>query len=152
MSGSTAITSATTKFYIGSTLPATYDVAGYTAAGITWTAVAEITNLGTFGGKSAIIKHIPLDTATVVKRAGSVDYGTINVQLAKHSGADMTALNTAFTTRASTSFKVTYPGTLGSDYFTGICAGIQTVVGTADAILNSTVDIELDSAVVSSAT
>lgn len=145
MSGSTATTSATTTISVCTTLPDTYDTAGYTDAGMTWIPIAEVSNLGTFGGKTTVVKHIPLDTATVVKRAGSVDYGTINLQLAKHSGTDMAALTTAFNTRASTAFKVTYPGSMGKTFFTGIVTSLQTNVGTADAILQSTVDIELDS-------
>lgn len=145
---SSAITSATTKILVSTTLPATYDAAGYAA--LTWIPIAEVTNLGTFGGKTTVVKHVPIDTATVVKRAGSVDYGTINLQLAKHTGSDITALQTAFTNRTSTAFKVAYPTALASnDYFTGIVTSMQTNVGTADAILQSTIDIELDSPIVS---
>jgi hypothetical protein len=147
MSGSLAITSATTTISVSTSLPATYDSAGYTA--LTWIPIAEVSNLGTFGGKTTVVKHIPLGTATVVKRSGSVDYGTINMQLAKHSGTDVTALQSAFNSRASTAFKVTYPGSMGSDCFTGIVTSMQVNVGTADAILQSTVDVELDSPIVS---
>jgi hypothetical protein len=144
---SSAVTSATTTLSVSTTLPTTYDSTGYSA--LTFIKIAEVSNLGTFGGKTTVVKHIPIDTSVVVKRAGSVDYGTINVQLAKHTGTDITALQSAFTSRTSTAFKVTYPGALGSDYFTAIVTSMQTNVGTADAILQSTIDLELDSAIVS---
>lgn len=145
MAGSVAITSATTKLFISPNLPATFDQTGYTAV-TGWVQIAEVSNIGAFGGKVAVIKHIPVDTATVVKRSGSVDYGTANLTLAKHTGADITAITTAFTNRVSNSFKVQYPTALGtSTYFTGIVTGLQTNVGTADKLLESTVDIEIDS-------
>jgi hypothetical protein len=145
---SSAITSATTKLYYSTTLPTTFDSAGYTAV-TGWVAVAEVSSLGTFGGKTTVTKHIPVDTATVVKRAGSVDYGTMSVTLARHTGTDITGLTTAFNGRTSTAFKVVYPTALGqTDYFTAIVTSLQTNIGNADKILESTVDLELDSPVV----
>jgi hypothetical protein len=142
----TVVTSATTTISISTTLPTTYDSTGFSA--LTWIPIAEVSQLGVFGGKVSVQKFIPLDTATVIKRAGSVDYGTINMTLAKHTGTDMTALQTAFNGRTSNAFKVTYPATLGSAYFTGIVTGLQTNVGNADQILQTTVDIELDNSVI----
>ena len=147
MSGSLAISSATTSISVSATLPTTYTATDF--ATLTWVPIAEVSNLGVFGGKSTIMKHIPIDTATVVKRAGSVDYGTISMTLAKHAGADYTALQTAFNSRASVAFKVTYPGSMGKDYFTAIVTSLQVNVGTADKILENTVDLELDNAIIS---
>jgi hypothetical protein len=147
MSGSSAISSATTSISISTTLPATYDSTGFAA--LTWIPIAEVSNLGAFGGKTTVIKHIPIDVANVVKRSGSVDYGTISMTLAKHAGTDYTALQAAFNSRASTAFKVTYPGSLGKDYFTAIVTSLQVSVGTADKILENTVDLELDNSIVS---
>jgi hypothetical protein len=147
MSGSSAISSATTSISISATLPATYTATDF--ASLTWIPITEVSNLGVFGGKTTVIKHIPIDTATVVKRAGSVDYGTISMTLAKHAGTDYTALQTAFNSRASAAFKVTYPGSMGVDFFTGIITSLQVSVGTADKILEQTIDIELDNAIIS---
>lgn len=148
MAASSAITSATTKLYYNPGLPATYDTAGYTAL-TGWVQIAEISNMGAFGGKTTVTKHIPVDSATVVKRAGSVDYGTLNLTLARHSGSDITALQGAFANRTSNAYKVVYPSALAAtDYFTAICTSFVTSVGTADKILEATVDLELDSAVI----
>jgi hypothetical protein len=145
MAGSSAVTSATTKLYISPNLPASFDQTGYTAVS-GWILIAEVSNMGTFGAKAGTVKHVPIDTAVVVKRATSVDAGTLSVTLARHAGADITALQTAANNRTSQSFKVVYPAALGvSDYFTGIVLGTPTTVGTADQILQMNVDIELDS-------
>lgn len=148
MALSTATTSATTKLYFSPTLPATTDNAGYTAV-TGWLLIGEISSLGTYGGKTSVQKHIPIDTATVVKRAGSVDYGTMSITAARHKGTDMTAITTAFNSRASGSFKVVLPAALGdTDYFTGIVTSLQTNVANADAILQSNIEVELDSPVI----
>lgn len=142
---SSAISSATTKLYVSASLPATYDDTGYTAVA-SWTLISEISNMGQFGAKAGVVKHIPIDTAVVAKRATSVDAGTLSITLARHAGADITALQAAAASRAPQSFKVVYPTALNTtDYFTGIVLGTPTTVGTADQILQMNVDIELDS-------
>ena len=148
MAGSLAITSATTKLYFSPTLPATFDSSGYTAV-TGWVLIGEVSSLGTYGGKTSVQKHIPIDTATVVKRAGSVDYGTMSITAARHKGADITALTTAFAARTSGSFKIVLPTVLGdTDYTTGIVTSMQTNVGNADQILQSNIEVELDSPVI----
>lgn len=148
---SKATTSATTKIFISAVLPTTYDATGYGA--LTWTEIAEVTSLGTFGGKTAVTKHQPVGTGVVVKRAGSIDYGTMTLALAKHTGTDDTAIQAAFNSRASQAFKIEYPTALGGyEYFTGIVTSYQTNIGSVDQILQSNVDIELDTPNIYSAT
>jgi len=148
MAGSLATTSATTKLYYTATLPTTYDNSGYTAL-TGWVLIGEVSSLGTYGGKTSVQKHVPIDTATVVKRAGSVDYGTMSITAARHKGADITALTTAFAARTSGAYKVVLPTAIGdTDYFTAICTSIQTNIGNADQILQSNIELELDSAVI----
>ncbi len=144
---SLAQTSATTTLYISSTLPSTYDSAGFAA--LTWTPIGEVSNLGTYGASTVVVKHIPIDTASVVKRAGSTDSGTLNLTLARHTGTDVTKIIAANTSRASVAFKVAMPTLVGgNDYFSGIVTKYQTNVGTADQILMSTVDIEVDNTII----
>jgi hypothetical protein len=145
---SLAITSATTSFYIGATKPTTYDGAGFAA--VTWTKVGEISNFGTLGGQTNIVTHIPVDTSAVVKRTGSVDYGTMDLQGARTTDAGLTALRSFFTSRASTAFKVVYPTALGQvDYFTGVVASNQTNVANADSILGFSVQVAIDNEILS---
>lgn len=143
---SVAQTSATTTLYVSASTPATYDTA--TFAALTWIKVAEISSIGAYGGKTSVVKHIPIDVGTVVKRSGSQDFGTINLTMARHSGSDFSALTAAFTDRQPRSFKVVLPSAIGqTDYFTGIVISNVTNIGNADKILESQVDIELDNAV-----
>jgi len=86
MSGSLSLTSAGTKVYISATLPTTYDAAGFTA--LTWVPLGEVSSLGAFGGKANVVKFTPIDTNIVAKRVGSVDMGTVQMQIARHAGAD----------------------------------------------------------------
>lgn len=143
MATSAALTSATTTVYVGTTYPATLDAAGYGA--VTWVKIGEVSSVGTLGGKTNVIKHIPIDTGVVVKRGGSQDFGTLSLQLARHTGSDITAVNSAFSNRTSTAFKVVYPTSLGqTDYFTGIVTAAETNVGNADQILGYNVTVEID--------
>lgn len=147
---SSAITSATTKLYVNANLPANYDAAGFnTLTG--WIQVAEISNLGSFGGTTTVVTHIPVDTAVVVKRSGSVNAGQMSMTLARHSGADTTALIAAFNDRIPRSFRVVFPTALGQkDEFTAIVTSIQTNVAGADNILETSITLELDNNVLTS--
>lgn len=144
---SSAITSATTKLYISTTLPTDYTVTAFEAV-TGWKLVAEASNIGQLGGTTAVVNHIPVDTATVVKRAGSVNYGQMQVTLARHAGDDLDAIRQAFKDRTPAAFKLVYPIALGEqEFFSGIVTSVQTTVGTADAILEMSVTIELDAEV-----
>jgi hypothetical protein len=141
---SNAMTSATTKVYIAAgQTPSTYNSAGFAA--LTWVEIDEVTNIGELGGTTTVVQHIPVGTAEVVKRAGSVNYGTLQCQAARTTAAVQDSLRTVFGTRASTPFKVVYPTALGEiDYFTGIVTSVVTSVQGADNILglNFTIDID----------
>lgn len=139
---SKAMTSATTKLYASAALPATYDVAGFEA--LTWTLISEVSNIGAIGGTNSVQQHRPIDTGVVVKIAGSTDYGTAEVTMARHSGTDVTLLQTAFANRAVIALKVVYPAALGeTEYFTGIVTTNVTTIGGSDSILElrTTVDV-----------
>jgi hypothetical protein len=148
MAGSKAITSATTAIFINASTPTTYDSAGFGALS-GWVQIGEITSYGTFGGKTKVISHIPVDTSVEVKRAGSQSFGTLSLTLARHTGSDATALATAFADRQPRAFKVVYPTALGStDYFTAIVTSNETNIGGADNILQSNISVELDNSIV----
>lgn len=139
---SSAMTSATTTLWASAALPATYDEAGFEA--LTWTKISEISNLGAIGGTNSVQQHRPIDTGVVVKIAGSTDYGTAEVTMARHAGTDVSLLQTAFRNRAVISLKVVYPAALGEiEYFTGIVTTNVTTVGGSDSILElrTTVDV-----------
>lgn len=144
---SKAITSATTKLYIGATQPTTYDEAGFEA--VTWTEIGEITSIGQLGGTNSVITHIPLGTSVVVKRTGSTNYGTLDMQGARCDDAGIAALRAAFESRASKPFKVVYPAALGEiDFFTAIVTSATTNVGNADQILGFAANVDIDNTII----
>jgi hypothetical protein len=148
MAGSKAITSATTAIFINASTPTTYDSSGFGALS-GWVQIGEVTSYGTFGGKTKVITHIPVDTATEVKRGGSQSFGALSLTLARHTGSDTTALNAAFADRQPRAFKIVYPSALGVvDYCTAIVASVETNIGGADNILQSNVSIELDNSII----
>ena len=146
---SLAMTSATTKVYIAAgQTPATYDAAGFNA--LTWVEITELSSIGELGGQHTVVTHIPVGTAAVVKRAGSTNYGTMEMTGARTTEAVQDSVRSVFASRASTPFKVVYPTALGeTDMFTGICTNVRTNVGNADQILGLSLTCEIDNEVLS---
>ena len=81
MAGSKAMTSAGTTIGISAALPATYTQAAFAA--LAFTEIGEVSDLGEFGREYNIVKFNPLKDRRTVKRKGSFDDGTVQVQLAK---------------------------------------------------------------------
>src|SRR6476646_10131270 len=71
--------SAGTTLKISAATPATFDAAGYAA--LTFTNVAEITDLGEFGREFALITHNPISSRGTVKKKGSFNEGTMALKL-----------------------------------------------------------------------
>lgn len=147
MSGNTTpITSATTQASISTALPATYDVTTFTA--LTWLPIGLVSDMGTVGGTMKTNTHIPVDTGIETKIPGSVSYGAMTMKIARHKGAEIDALRTAFTNRTQIAVKVQYPTIMGEvDFFTAYVTSIPTNIGNADTIIEMTVNLELTNAV-----
>lgn len=89
-----ADTDLTTKLYIATGLPATYDESGYEA--LTWVQVKGVVDLGAVGGAHAAIDVPDLETGRVFKRKGAVTGATVNVTLREIAGdSGQTALKAA---------------------------------------------------------
>lgn len=71
---------------ISATLPATYDQAGYESTDIVWTAVGKVEDMGEHGGSKTISTFIDVETGTVNKVGGSIDWGQMNVVLGNLAG------------------------------------------------------------------
>lgn len=139
-----AITSATTSLAINSALPTTYTESGFSAL-TGWVVIPEISSLGTYGGQTSVVNFTPVDTGVVVKRSGSVNYGSMQLTMARNGGTAEADLIEAFNDRLPRSFRVALPAALGEeDYFTGVVTSVQTNVQGADNILEMSVTIELD--------
>ena len=143
MAISKARTSAGTKLFVSATLPATYDKAGFTAVGMVWKEVGEITDLGSFGKKYNLVTHNPLGDRKTVKRRGSYNNGTLALKMA-HVAADAGQAVLEAAGDASLSFKVVTQGALSTYFFSGQVMGTTIEVGSVDQILGASVDIEID--------
>ncbi len=87
------------KIYISSTLPETYDVAGYQSTDLAWTEITKIETFGNHGGTKVVTPFTPVATGVVEKIGGAADYGTMNLMLANlYSDAGQALLKTAFST------------------------------------------------------
>ena len=95
-------TAASASIGIVAASPATHDSAGFGA--LTFITVGEAVSLGEVGGTAALVTHSPLDTRTVQKFKGSLNYGSMAValgmdisdagQLLLVAGADGAAIDT----------------------------------------------------------
>lgn len=139
-------TSAGSTLSISSTLPATYDAAGYDA--LTWLVVGEVTDIGEFGAEYNLVTHTPVGSRQVKKYKGSFNNGSIQVQMARDvDNAGQTALIAASKSDASHAFKVTLQD-LTKIYFTGMVMSYKTSVGSVDQITGANATIEIDSEIV----
>ena len=129
--------------------PATYDGVGFAA--LSFVDVGEVADIGEFGGEGEILTHTPIATGIVNKLIGSIDYGTIALQMGRFIGdSGQTLLKAGFdgTDKGKThSFKVEYiDGAI--DYFTGIVTSFGSVVGSASSVRNASSNIALNNKVI----
>lgn len=142
---SNVMTSAGTTLSIG-TYPATYDAAGFAA--VSWTAVAEITDLGSFGKTYTEVKHTSLTRRQTQKFKGSYDNGSLQLKIAKvTSDAGQVAMLAALASDSSYAFKVTLQdGKI--EYFSGKVFTGVIAVGNVDTITGLDVTVGLDGDVI----
>lgn len=146
-SASRAMTSAGTTISISASLPATYDAAGFDAA-VVFTEVGEVSDLGEFGREYNVVKFNPLKDRRTVKRKGSYDDGTVQVQLAKAAAdAGQAILRSATNSDSSHSIKIVLQdGT--KFYFTAQVSSSTVNVGNVDQITSSTFKLEIDNDII----
>ena len=141
---SLAITSAGSKISIGNP-PASQTLVALQA--VSYTDIAEVTDIGEFGKSYNLVTHNPLGDRVTVKRKGSINNGTIALQMA-YAPADpgQTLLATAVDSDNSYSYRVTLQD-LTQFYFTGQAMSRPVQVGGVDSITASTCNIEIDSTI-----
>ena len=144
-----AQTSANVTFAVSAATPATYDSVGFGA--LTFTNVGGVTSVGEFGGEAELITYDLLAERVTKKLKGTINYGTIQLemvletadagQLLLEAGALGAAVDTIH------SFKVTLnDGTI--KYFTGVIMGFRPNVGASNNVVSVASNIELDNSVV----
>lgn len=143
---SKAMTSAGTTIGISAALPATYDQTAFAA--LTYTEIGEVSDLGEFGREYNVVKFNPLKDRRTVKRKGSFDDGTVQVQLAKAAtDAGQILLKSAVNSDASHSVKIVLQdGT--TFYFTAQVSSSTVNVGNVDQITSSTFKLEIDNDII----
>lgn len=139
---SLAITSAGSKISIGNP-PASQTLVALQA--VSYTDIAEVTDIGEFGKSYNLVTHNPLGDRVTVKRKGSINNGTIALQMA-YAPADpgQTLLATAVDSDSSYSYRVTLQDNT-QFYFTGQAMSRPIQVGGVDNITASTCNVEIDS-------
>jgi hypothetical protein len=144
MTVSLAITSAGTTVFIGAA-PATYDAPGMAA--VSFTQIAEVVSLGSFGKKYNVVKHLPIDSRQTIKRKGSFDSGSLAVKVAHTSDSGQALLQAASNSDLTNAFKIVLP-TGKIEYFTGVVTEYLLDVSSVDTILGASFIIELDGNVI----
>lgn len=146
---SDVFTSTGTLYAISAAVPATYDSAGFAA--LTWTDVAEVTDMGEYGATYEVVSHNPLATRRTVKRKGTVNDGALAMQLGRDpadagqaliiAGVDGAARDTVHSHRVTLQ-----DGTI--QYVTGQLFSYTTNVGSSNQIVGAAVTVELDNVIV----
>lgn len=136
-------TVAGTKIALSASIPATFDAAGYAAAGMVYTTIGEITDGGSHGKTYAEVTHNPIDTRMTQKFKGSINIGTKTLNLAiDDDDAGQVLLKAALDSDNDYSFKVTYQD--GSiDYFQAKVMSFEKAATSVDSIRTATVNLAL---------
>lgn len=136
-----SMTSAGSSIAIG-LAPATNTLVGLQA--VSYSPIGEVTNIGSFGKKFNTVTHNPLANRQTIKRKGSYDNGTINLEAA-YDNADpgQILLRTASDSDDSYSIRVTMQDAT-TFYFTAQVFSFDTSVGGVDDITSIACDLEID--------
>lgn len=136
-------TSAGSVLAISASTPATFNAAGYSAVGMTYTPIGEVTDLGEFGREFALVTHNPVDSRGTVKKKGSFNEGSMTVQLGLDTDdAGQVLAKAASLSDSDYSFKLTdQKGDVY--YFQGQVMSWKVGVGSVDTITAATMVIEL---------
>ena len=134
-------TSAGTTISIGD-LPATYDQTNMEA--VEYTEIGEVTDLGEFGKVYSVVTHNPLGDRKTVKRKGSYNEGTVNMQMARVPSDDgHDALQDALDSDDSYAFKIVLQDET-EIYFSAQVVSYTTNIGTVDQITSASCTLEID--------
>jgi hypothetical protein len=95
--------------FISADLPATNDAAGFAAAGVVFTEIAEITSVSGFGRTNNEASYSPLATQMIKRQKGSYDYAPLAIDATYDSlDAGQAICITANGSAALYSLKVVY--------------------------------------------
>lgn len=137
-----------TVLAVSANQPSTYDSSGFAA--LTYTTVGEITSIPEFGGSAQVNQSIPIATGIVNKRAGSYDYGTSSLSIARDAAdTGQIALKSGFdgaNKGVVHSVKITLPSGVFV-YFTAVITSFTLDLNDANSWQNHSVTLELTNSV-----
>lgn len=141
-------TSTGVKLYVAVGLPATQDQAGYEA--MTWAEVGEVVDLPEYGPDVQIVESNPLATGITEKFPGFINYGSLPIGMELDpNDLGQIALDSALPVggvKQPHSFHIQYSAAL-SEYFFGSVFSNKRSTGSANSMVGSTVNTEIDSPV-----
>lgn len=142
MAATTSVgTVAGTTIGISAVLPATYNVAGYTA--LTFTNIGNIEDGGEHGREYAEVTFNPIDTRGTQKFKGSFNEGNKTLSIGYNSDdAGMILVKAALTSDNDYAFKVAYPNG-DIDFFTAKVMTVTKATGSVDSIIMASVTLAI---------
>ena len=143
------MTSTGTKLAVVAGLPATLDAVGYAA--LTYVDVGEVVDLPEYGPNIQVVESNPLATGITEKYAGFVNYGSLAIGLELDvADAGQIILEAALPdagTEKPHSLRITYnDGTI--EYFHGGVFSYTRAPGSANSMVGSTANVEINSKIV----
>lgn len=142
MAATTSVgTVAGTIISVSAVLPATNNIAGYTA--LTFTPIGNIEDGGEHGREYAEVTFNPIDTRGTQKYKGSFNEGSKTLSIGYNSDdAGMIILKTALTSDNDYSFKVAYPNG-DIDFFRAKVMTLTKATGSVDSIFMASVTLAI---------
>lgn len=148
------VTSALTKLYVsGVHLAATDTLSEWDA--LTWTEVGDVVSYGEFGPNYEEITHQPVSDGQTYKFKGTVNYGSLALNLGRApADAGQAILITALSSYSAYDFKVALnddPGGSGSKptrlFFQARVMSYTTAIPSANSIVGSTCGVSINGAI-----
>lgn len=145
----TVKTSTGTLLSVVQGVPATFDKAGYEA--LDYVDVGEVTDIPGYGPNFQVVTHEPLATGITQKHKGFVDYGSMTYGLGQDTeDAGQKILSDAsLLANINESYSVCIALSDGvKDYFTGKIFSYTTNPGSANSIVGSSAQFEINTEIV----
>lgn len=131
--------------------PATFDAAGFGAVSMAYVDVGSLIDLPEYGPSAQVVESNQLAIGRTTKYKGFVNAGSVSLGLEiDFADAGQAIFETAVsgaTKNTQHSFRITFPdGTI--EYFAGKVFSYTRSVGSANSMIGSTVQVEIDSEIV----
>ena len=141
----TPITFAGSTVSISDDIPATYNEAGFEAAGVVFTPIGEVTSIGGRGRTYNDVSYTNLATRGTTHRKGSYDESELSIEIGvDRSNAGQVLLKAASDSDANHSFRIVYSNG-ETDFFEALTFSFADAGGDSDTIRAVTATLRVDS-------